>query len=261
MGVTGPSSSLTGAASVTTVTATGVATPFVKTATGQTNTGYVAVEGKTSGSVVLTCADAEAHKLTLLAAALGTGDATLTIPDPGVTDTVALLNKVQTLTNKTFTGVGITGVSVCKIVPFIEDASHTSHTGTVPIPAGAVIEDIKFVNTVVWNATGAVSLNVGDDNDSDGYFAAVNLKATDLLVGELLSVLGGVQTWGGKNGAYLVSATGRMGSVTAADSALYYGAANNIIAVISVTTPASTNGRSFLMVTYKVGETIAAVPA
>ena len=158
--------------------------------------------------------------------------------------------------NPDFTG-DPKGVPVTKIVPFIENATNTLHTGTVPIPAGATLVNIQVVNTVLWGATSA-SLDVGDDNDADGYFQTVDCKATDLAVGEVLDI-SNAENWGATNGAYLVAATGRKGGVQAGNSGPYYGVANNIIGVMTVGTPAATTGRTFMIVTYTVGETIAAV--
>ena len=148
----------------------------------------------------------------------------------------------------------ISGVVVTKMVPFIENAVNTVHTGTVPIPAGATLLNIQVVNTVLWGATSA-ALDVGDDDDANGYFAAVNCKATDLLIGEVLDI-SNAENWGGKNGDYLVAATGRKGC---AAGGIYYAAANNIIGVMTVGTPAAATGRTFMAVTYCVPDSIAAV--
>lgn len=150
------------------------------------------------------------------------------------------------------------GAVISKTVTFTENATNTLHTGTVTIPAGATIHDIKIATTVLWAATGAVTLNVGDSFDSDGYFAAFNLKAADLLVGEVLSI-NNSENWGGKQGAYLVAATGRKGNVQTGNSGVYYGVADSVIGVISVGTPASTAGRTFMTVTYSVGTVVEAV--
>ena len=100
---TGTTLALSGAASATTFTANG-ATPTFTTAAGETNTGNVTINGKTSGSLVITTADSSAYALTVLAAARTVGTATITIPDTAnVADTFALVTKAQTLANKTLT--------------------------------------------------------------------------------------------------------------------------------------------------------------
>jgi hypothetical protein len=183
---------------------------------------------------------------------------------------LADLSSAQTLTNKTLTSPTITnptingtvsgtttGVVISKTVAFVETVGVTTLTGTVAIPAGSTINNIQVMSTVLWGGTSA-SLVVGDTGSANGYFTATDLKATDLLVGEVLSTQGGVQTWGGKNGAYLVSATGRMGPTAAGDSGPYYGVADSIIGVVTQGTP-STTGRTFMTVTYSVGTPVATV--
>lgn len=53
----------------------------------------------------------------------------------------------------------------------------------------------------LWNNGTSATLIVGDGADDDGYYTAVNLKATDLLAGESLSF--GLA--GGKAGAYIAN--------------------------------------------------------
>lgn len=151
------------------------------------------------------------------------------------------------------------GQTLTKIVPFVQDATSVTHTGTVPIPAGAWLHSVRVVSSVLWTPTGAATLKVGDTADDDGYFTGVNLKATDLLVGEVLDTHSST-LWGGKEGAYLDATTGRRGPVTS-NFGEYYAAGSNITGIITVGTPANTAGRTFMIVTYSLGETIAAVVA
>jgi len=149
------------------------------------------------------------------------------------------------------------GTVITRIVPMIENATNTIHTATVPLPAGSVLLNIQAVNTVLWTAASA-SLVIGDDDDPNGFLEATDCKATDLLVGEVFDI-SNAENWAGNNGAYLVAATGRKGSVASGNSGIYYGTANNIIAVMTVGTPATTAGRTFIAVTYTVPVSIAAV--
>jgi hypothetical protein len=48
------------------------------------------------------------------------------------------------------------------------------------IPVGAVLIDILVSNNVAWTATTSATLTVGDANDDDGYFAAVDCKMAAL---------------------------------------------------------------------------------
>lgn len=180
---------------------------------------------------------------------------------PNATDTLVGLATSDTMTNKSLTspvitGNAATGFMVTKIVPFIENATNTSHVGTVPIPAGATLHSIKVMSSVLWTG-GTATMKVGDTADDDGYFIGVDLKATDLLVGEVLDTQSST-LWGGKEGAYLVAASGRRGPTTT-NFGMYYGGGSNVVGTVTVGTPATTAGRTFMIVSYSVGEVIAAV--
>ena len=179
-------------------------------------------------------------------------------------------SSTQTMTNKTLTtptltapiitapsGSASTGMVISKSVAFIENGAATSYTGTVPIPAGARLHDIQVSTTVLWNGTSA-SLDVGDDDDANGFFAAVSVKATDLALGEQLSILTS-ETWGAKQGVYLVAATGRKGQATSDSSGGHYTTANNIIGVITPGAGDGSAGRTFMTVTYSLPDAIAQV--
>ncbi len=153
-----------------------------------------------------------------------------------------------------------TGIVVSKTVAFIENATSTTFTGTVVIPAGATLIDIVVTSSVLWSKA-STRLIVGDAQSNNGWFTSTNLNATDLLVGERLSAAGGVQAWGGVNGTYLVSATGVMGQATATASGPYYTSASSVIGVVTVTPGAGAAGRSFMTVLYSVGTAVAQVLA
>jgi len=175
-----------------------------------------------------------------------------------VADTYATKSTAQTVSSKTLTSG--TGFVISKTITFTEDATSTTHTGTVVIPAGATIHDIAITSSVLWTG-GTATMKVGDAEDDDGWFTGVDLKATDLLVGEALRASDATTGWGGKNGAYLVAATGRMGQATATKAGPYYVTAGSVIGVVTVGTPATTAGRTYMTVTYSVGEVTAATAA
>lgn len=74
-------------------------------------------------------------------------------------------------------------------------------TGTVKIPAGAFLIDCLVYASAVWTATTSATLQVGSSAgtgfDLDGFYAAVDLKATDLTAGQSLAL----GREGGKSGA------------------------------------------------------------
>lgn len=185
-----------------------------------------------------------------------------TVTSPTITGTTAI-GTGATLTTPTVaspavTGDASSGVIVSKTVAFVEDATMTTSTGTVIIPAGATLHDIVVTSSVLWSKASA-RFTCGDAQSATGWFTSTNLNATDLLVGERLSAASGA--WGGVNGTYLVAATGVMGQATSTKAGPYYVTAGSVIGVVTVTPGAGTAGRTFMTVTYSVGQTVAPVVA
>lgn len=151
-----------------------------------------------------------------------------------------IINSI-TLTNTELQKIdGLTGfIPQSQMVSFTETTGAGTYTGSVTVPAGALITDIKFWSTVLWTATTSATLKVGDATDDDGWYIGIDLKATDLLVGEELNF---VQT-GGKPGAYLSTTTGLR-------SAAYSAAARVISGQITTVGAAGSAGRSFMLVSY-----------
>lgn len=173
----------------------------------------------------------------------------LEIAGTQVTANANEINKLDGLSNLAY-------LTVTEGVSFTEAGDNT-YTGTIEIPAGAFLNDVQLVNVVLWDDSGTVTAIVGDDDDPDGWFTGVNMKATDLLVGEVLSARD-QDKWGTKGGVYLTN-QGRMGRVTAGvDSGPYYGAASEIIGVIACQNGDGSAGRSFMAVTYSVPTFVAA---
>lgn len=103
------------------------------------------------------------------------------------------------------------------------------YEGSVALPAGAVLVDIIVNGVALWTAETSATLIVGD-TDPDGYYTAVDLKATDLLAGESISFA----LAGGKAGAYIANSQ---------VSPRYSAAARNIVANV-VSVGAGTAGRT-----------------
>lgn len=70
---------------------------------------------------------------------------------------------------------------------FVENGAGT-YSGTFEVPDGCTIVDIIVHAEALWTAATSASLIVGDTADDNGYFDAVDLKATDLLAGESVSL-------------------------------------------------------------------------
>lgn len=137
---------------------------------------------------------------------------------------------------------GLEGGVYLKEVTFTEQGAGV-YTGTIALPAGARIIDIGVDGQVLWDAATSASLVVGDADEADGFFTATDLKATDLLAGEINNI----EHPGGKAGAYLASE----------QRVLYSATARNVIGVVT-SEGAGTAGRTRLYVVYGVASPTAA---
>lgn len=136
------------------------------------------------------------------------------------------------------------GVYVAEVT--FTEAGEGTYTGTISLPAGARIIDIGVDATVLWDAATSASMIVGDGDDDNGFFTATNLKATDLLAGEINNI----EHPGGKAGAY----------IGAEQRVLYSATARDVIAV-ATSVGAGTAGRTRVYVVYAVGVATAATKA
>jgi hypothetical protein len=154
----------------------------------------------------------------------------------GLTSSAAELNKLD--------GIPATAYPVVmESVLFTENGAGT-YTGTIALPAGSRIIDIGVDGQVLWAAATSASMIVGDGADPDGFFTATDLKATDLLAGEINNI----EHPGGKAGAYIASE----------QRVLYSAAARSVIGVVT-SVGAGTAGRTRLYVVYSVATAANAV--
>src|SRR5690242_19360394 len=79
---------------------------------------------------------------------------------------------------------------------FVENGAGT-YTIAFTLPANAIIDDAGWHAEALWAAGTSATSKAGDSTDDDGLFTGVNLKATDLLAGESISL----SFPGGKQGA------------------------------------------------------------
>jgi hypothetical protein len=132
-------------------------------------------------------------------------------------------------------------------VTFTETSGAGTYTGTMSLPAGSRIIDIGCDGQVLWNSAGACALIVGDGADPDGFFTSTDLKATDLLAGEINNL----EHPGGKAGVY----------IAAEQRNLYSAAARDVIAVVTQASGTGTAGRTRVYVVYAVATAVAATKA
>lgn len=93
------------------------------------------------------------------------------------------------------------GTAQTREVLFQEAGAAGVYTGSVTIPAGATLHDIIVNGVALWTAGTSAAMIVGDAADPNGYYDAVDLKATDLLAGESISFA----LAGGQAGAYIAN--------------------------------------------------------
>ena len=100
--------------------------------------------------------------------------------------------------------------NVAEMVISYDDNSAAGAAGvysiSTVIPAGSYIIDVQVHADTLWNNGTSATLIVGDSDDPNGFYAAVNAKATDLIANEVLSLY----HLGGKGGAYVTDDNGIM---------------------------------------------------
>lgn len=129
------------------------------------------------------------------------------------------------------------GINVAEAV-FTETTGAGTYTGTVTVPAGGIVLDVQVHGIALWTATTSALMVVGDAGTADGFFTSTNLKATDLLAGEVNNF----EHPGGKAGVYIAS-----------EQRVLYSATSRLITGTVVTVGAAGNaGRTRLVVVYAV---------
>lgn len=178
-----------------------------------------------------------AEKMTIKAADL----TTFKVAGVDVTATAADLNALANLS------AGAYPVEAVEVT-FTETTGAGTYTGAVTVPAGATVLDVIVNGVALWTATTSATLKVGDAADDDGYYTAVDLKATDLLAGESISFA----LAGGKAGAYIANSQ---------VSPRYAVAARVISGIVTTVGAAGTAGRTRMLVVYVLPTATAATKA
>ena len=135
---------------------------------------------------------------------------------------------------------------VSQEVTFTEDGD-TTYTGTVNVPAGATIVNIIVNAVTLWDDGTSAALIVGDETDDNGFFDAVNLKATDLLAEQSIDFA----KTGGKEGAYLVGTATHW-------TDRYRAAARTVVGKVTTGGQDGSAGETRMTVIYSLPETVIA---
>ncbi len=168
-----------------------------------------------------------------------------------ITATAVELNKLDggAVTNaelNELVGITETPLQTAEVF-FTQTAANAVHTGSVTLPPGSTLIDIIVHAAAVWDSGTSAVMKVGDTNDDDGYFTAVNVKATDLTGAQSISF----GYTGGKEGAYLD------GGEAAGDHVRRrYLAGNRVISgIITDVNVAGTAGRTRMTVVFSLPTT------
>lgn len=128
------------------------------------------------------------------------------------------------------------------------EAGAGTYTWEPVLPAGSILVDIGVQAVAAWDAATSAALNVGvkAPGDEDGYFAAVDLKATDLTIGQSISF----QKGGGKEGALITGTNTHVND--------RYLATAKTLSFVATSVGAGTAGRTVGYVVYYVPSLTAA---
>lgn len=136
-------------------------------------------------------------------------------------------------------------VSVQSLAARFVESGAGVYTANFNLPGGATLIDIIVEAEALWTAATSAVLDIGDAADPDGYFSAVDLKATDLLAGESVAI-GSTQVRGGDNGAYLTVGT-------STHISRRFSSADRTLAAVITSVGAGTAGRTRVTVVFSQG--------
>ncbi len=121
---------------------------------------------------------------------------------------------------------------------FTETSGSGVYTASIVLPAGSYVWDIIVHGTAVWNNAGTAVLKIGDTDD-DCFFTDVELKSTELIAAEGLSLSGGTGLAGGVVGADVANSQWNR---------RYLSTARTISAIITTSSTGGTTGRTRVIV-------------
>jgi hypothetical protein len=140
------------------------------------------------------------------------------------------------------------GTSVQAITArFVENGAGT-YTAQFVLPAGSTLLDIVVTAEALWTAATSAALVVGEAGAANGFIVSTDLKATDLLVGESISISGGISLAGGKSGALITAGTNTHVTKRYQDGGA--GEVDYIVTATVTSVGAGTGGRTRITVLY-----------
>lgn len=142
--------------------------------------------------------------------------------------------------SETLTTITVERTKRVQAARFVESAAGT-YEWAVALEAGTIIHNIGLIAEAVWDAATSASMEVGIvGDDEDTFFTAVDLKATDLTLGQSVDFA----KTGGVEGA---SASG-----TATHWDDRYSGSTRTVSFTAVSVGAGTAGRTIAYIEYSV---------
>jgi len=145
------------------------------------------------------------------------------------------------------TEIDLGGAVFTEVRSFTETAEAGTYTATVVLPAGATVLDVRWSNQALWTAATSATLDVGDGDDPDGYFDAVDLQAAPIAD---VNGAGGISSFLKDTGAGLYSGLTK-----------YSASAQTITATVVTVGATGSAGRSRLRVLWSIAPVTAATKA
>ena len=127
------------------------------------------------------------------------------------------------------------------------DATSRTYTSTIIVPQYCILIDVMLIGVTLWTGSSTISAIVGDADTTNGFFTTTNLKATDLLAGESISVGAGTAMAGGLVGGYVANSQWGPASATYGQ---WSGAAGRKITCTVTAAGTATAGRTLFVVGY-----------
>ena len=141
--------------------------------------------------------------------------------------------------------VGQPGRILFQEATFTEGGAAGTVTATITVPQNSWLLDIKLYNLTYWGAGTSAKMLVGDAVDPNGWFDDINLLTTDIVdfSTDTHAEVIDFNNPGGKEGVYLVTATG--------ERELMYSTLERVITgLVTTVGTTSTAGRTRMVVIY-----------
>jgi len=179
---------------------------------------------------------------TLAVTGLITANGGITVPSGDTLNVIGTFQINSATISATATEINKLSGVVGGITEVIESdfvaSGEGTYTATITIPAGAIVTDVRWMNSVLWDSATSAGLDVGDVADPNGYIAGVDLKTAPVAdvngAGGISSFLKDTGT-GAYKGLTVSYPTG--GTITAVVTAVGAGSAGRSKLIVILVNP------------------------